>query len=142
MFLTAAGYRKHNVGMQKADSFLAGSHLVSSVNLYTRCLQVVYMTSQPRIMGKMFTSSKQLQVVIWILVASILAINAYMVVSVTESLFGNTWWVDMCFVTCGLFYYSFVAYLSIGPDRFYDVIGWLREKGQTVFSTSAATLEI
>ena len=100
------------------------------------------MTSQARIMGKMFTSSKQLQVVIWILVASILAINAYMVVSVTEGLFGNTWWVDMSFVVCGLFYYSFVAYLCIGPDRFYHVIGWLGEKGRTVFSTSAATLEI
>lgn len=93
-------------------------------------------------MGKMFTSSKQLQVVIWVLVASILAINAYMIVSVTEGLFGNTWWVDMSFVVCGLFYYSFVAYLSIGPDRFYDACGWLRDKGQTVFSASSATLEI
>lgn len=106
------------------------------------CLQVVYMTSQPRIMGKLFTSSKQLQVVIWILVGSILAINAYMIVSVTEGLFGNTWWVDVSFVVCGLFYYSFVAYLSVGPNRFYDAVSWLRDKGQTVFSASSATLEI
>lgn len=93
-------------------------------------------------MGKIFTSSKQLQVVIWILVASILAINAYMIVSVTEGLFGNTWWVDVSFIVCGLFYYSFVAYLSIGPNRFYDVVSWLREKGHTIFSASSATLEI
>lgn len=100
------------------------------------------MTSQPRIMGKLFTSSKQLQIVIWVLVASILAINAYMIVSVTEGVFGNTWWLDMSFLLVGAFYYSFVAYLSIGPNRFYDVVSWLRDKGHTIFSTSSATLEI
>ena len=70
------------------------------------------MTSQPRIMGKLFTSSKPLQVVIWVLVAAILAINAYMIVSVTEGLFGNTWWLDVSFVVVGAGYYSFVLLCS------------------------------
>lgn len=100
------------------------------------------MTSHPRIMGKVFTSSTQLQVVMWILVGAILAINAYMIVSVTEGLFGNTWWLDLCFVVVGAFYYSFVAYLTMGPDKFCSVVSWLSAKGGTVFSSSAASIEI
>ena len=100
------------------------------------------MTSQPRIMGKLFTSSKPLQVVIWVLVAAILAINAYMIVSVTEGLFGNTWWLDVSFVVVGAGYYSFVAYLTVGPDKFYTVMSWLFAKGKTLFSASSASIEI
>ena len=100
------------------------------------------MTSQPRIMGKLFTSSKKLLVLIWILVGAILAINAYMIVSVTEGLFGNTWWLDLSFVVVGAFYYSFVAYLTLGPTKFYSLVSWLRSKGKTVFSASSASIEI
>ena len=100
------------------------------------------MTSQPRIMGKMFTSSGRLQVVIWVLVSAILAINAYMIVSVTEGLFGNTWWLDLSFMVGGAFYYSFVLYLTIGPDRFLSVLSWTHAKGKSVFSASAASIEI
>ncbi len=110
--------------------------------MLTVCLQVVYMTSQPRIMGKLFTSSKQLQVLIWILVGAILAINAYMIVSVTEGIFGNTWWLDLSFLVVGTFYYSFVAYLTIGPNKFYSVVSWLQDKGKTVFAASSASIEI
>ena len=100
------------------------------------------MTSQPRIMGKLFTSSRQLQVLIWILVGAILAINAYMIVSVTEGIFGNTWWLDLSFFVVGTFYYSFVAYLTIGPYKFYSVVSWLQDKGKTVFAASSASIEI
>ena len=105
-------------------------------------LQVVYMTSQPRIMGKMFTSSKKLQVVIWVLVGAILAINAYMIVSVTEGLFGNTWWLDLSFLVGGAVYYSFVLYLTMGPDKFHNVVSWTQAKGKSVFAASAASIEI
>lgn len=113
-----------------------------SASEFCSVLQVVYMTSQPQIMGKMFTSSKQLQVVIWILVGAILAINAYMIVSVTEGLFGNTWWLDLSFVVGGAMYYSFVLYLIIGPNKFYNVVDWAKSKGESVFAASAASVEI
>ena len=121
---------------------LTGKLAGGSVTDTAMRMEVVYMTSQPRIMGKLFTSSRQLEVLIWILVGAILAINAYMIVSVTEGLFGNTWWLDLSFLVCGAFYYSFVAYLTVGPNKFYSIVSWLQSKGKTVFSASSASIEI
>ncbi|DBA75856.1 TPA: hypothetical protein ACH3X1_010257 [Trebouxia sp. C0004] len=126
----------------KLDQLNQLLNILQSIMLPFAIIPVVYMTSQPRIMGKLFTSSKQLQILIWTLVGAILAINAYMIVSVTEGIFGNTWWLDLSFVVVGTLYYSFVAYLTIGPNKFYSVVSWLQDKGKTVFAASSASIEI